>query len=127
MPPVSRLPDELLAYLREPRHVGEAAGGETHRGEARNAACRDHLVLSLRVEDGLVLSAGFKAHGCPATLGTGSAVTELLTGLPWDAALPEAARARFVERYGEPARLHRHALTLVTEALGAARADVRAG
>ncbi len=117
---VTRLPDELLQHLREPRHVGAAPGGETHRGEARNAACRDHLVLSLRVEDGVVASAGFKAHGCPAAIGTGSAAAQLLAGLPHDASLPEAARARFVERYGEPAALHRHALALVVEALGSA-------
>ena len=117
---MSRLPDALLQHLREPRHVGEAPGGETHRGEARNAACRDLLVFSLRVADGRVAAAGFKAHGCPATLGMASAATELLPGLAWDKQVAAAARVRFVEAYGEPAVMHRHALSLVTEALAAA-------
>ena len=54
-------------------------------------------------------------------LGTASACTELLPGMAAEAALPERLRARFVEAYGEPAALHRHALALVTEALAAAR------
>ena len=115
---MSRLPDALLAHLRDPRNVGQAPGGQTHRGEARNAACRDHLVLSLRVEGGQVVSAGFKAAGCPATLGMGSAVTELLPGLECGPGLAERLRSRFIDAYGEPAALHRHALAMVAEALG---------
>jgi nitrogen fixation NifU-like protein len=118
---MSRLPDELLAHLREPRHVGEPVGYEL-RGEARNAACRDHLVFYLRTEEGRIAEAGFRATGCPAVIGMGSAMTELLTGLALDVSLPEQARARYVERYGQPKVLHRHAMSLVTEALGDAKA-----
>jgi hypothetical protein len=66
-----------------------------------------------------VAAAGFRAHGCPAALGMASAAAALLAGLPLDAGLPAALRARFVEAFGEPAALHRHALALVTEALEA--------
>jgi nitrogen fixation NifU-like protein len=118
---VSRLPDALLQHLREPCHVGEPDGGASHRGEARNAACRDLLVIYLRVEDGCVAAAGFKATGCPAVLGMSSAATELLPGLAADETLEDRLRERFVAAYGEPASLHRHALGLVTEALAAAR------
>jgi len=120
---VNRLPERLLQHLREPRHVGEPAGGASHRGEARNAACRDLLVIFLRVEQGCVAAAGFKATGCPAALGTSSAATELLPGLAPDATLPERLRERFVEAYGEPAAMHRHALSLVMEAVEKAVRD----
>ena len=115
---MSRLPEALLEHLRAPRNVGPPEGaGEVRSGEARNAACRDHVVLYLaRGDDGRVAGAGFKAHGCPAALGMASAATELLPGLALDAGLPDALRARFVETFGEPAALHRHALALVTEA-----------
>ena len=66
---MSRLPDSLLQHLREPRHVGEPEGGASHRGQARNAACRDLLVIYLRVAEERVEAAGFKATGCPAVTG----------------------------------------------------------
>ena len=71
--------------------------------------------MFLRVEDGVVVAAGFKATGCPAVLGMSSAATELLPGLAADATLPDCLRGRLVEVYGEPAAMHRHALSLVTE------------
>lgn len=115
---MSRLPDALREHLLSPRNVGEPEGGCDHRGEALNGACRDHLVLYVGQDaNGLVQRAGFRARGCPAAMATASAVTELLPGLPVNDQLPQAAAARYVERYGEPAVLHRHALALVKEAL----------
>jgi nitrogen fixation protein NifU and related proteins len=117
MRPMNRLPEALLQHLRDPRHVGEPAGGATHRGEAQNPACRDLLVIFLRVEEGCVGAAGFQATGCPAALGMSSAATELLPGLVLGAGLPEQLRERFVEAYGEPEAMHRHALNLLMEAV----------
>jgi NifU-like protein len=115
---MSRLPDALRDHIISPRNAGEPQGGFDHRGEAVNGACRDHLVLYLvRDDEGGVARAGFRAKGCPAAMALGSAVTELLVGLPIDDALPEATLARYVDAFGEPAPLHRHALTLVKEAL----------
>jgi len=118
MRPMNRLPEALLQHLRDPRHVGEPVGGATHRGEARNPACRDLLVIFLHVEGGCVAGAGFQATGCPAALGMSSAATELLPGLAAEETLPERLRERFVEVYGEPEAMHRHALNLLMEAVG---------
>lgn len=118
MAPMSRLSQALREHIVSPRNVGEPEGGFEFRGEGLNGACRDHLVLYLGCDDeGRVARAGFRATGCPAAMAMGSAVTELLPGLPVDAALPEAATARLLDAFGEPAPLHRHALVLVTEAL----------
>ncbi len=100
--------------------MGPPDGGPSAKGEARNAACRDFLVLYLRQEAGQVAAAGFKATGCPAVMGMGSAATELLPGLAWGPGLAAELRQRFVERYGEPGALHRHALALVEEAVTSA-------
>jgi NifU-like protein len=115
---MSRLPDSLRDHVTSPRNAGEPAGGFDLKGEAVNGACRDHLVFYLsRDESGSVARAGFRARGCPAAMALGSAVTELLVGLPIDDALPDATVARYIDAFGEPAPLHRHALTLVQEAL----------
>lgn len=115
---MSRLPDALREHLVTPRNVGEPEGGFSHRGEALNGACRDHLVLYLAGdEQGQVARVGFRAKGCPAAMAMASAVTDLLVGLPLDGTLAQQATARLAQTYGEPSPLHRHALALVTEAL----------
>lgn len=119
---MSRLPEHLLDHLRNPRNVGEPSGEPIFRGEARNPACRDHLVLWFTVAGGAVTAAGFRAAGCPACLAYGSASTEVLVGLPAGPGLAAAAEAALTERHGPPPGLHRHALKLVAEALTAAAA-----
>jgi len=126
MPRMERLPDHLRGHFDAPRHVGEPEGGAHLRGEARNAACADHVVLYLRLgvptpgSISTVEAAGFRARGCPVAMATASAACEVLPGLTADAALPEALAARFEQRFGAPRPMHRHALSLVVEALRAA-------
>lgn len=114
---MSRLSDALRQHVLQPVGAGEPAGGHDHRGEARNAACRDHLVLYWAEDQGQVARAGFRARGCPATLAYGSVAAEALPGLPSGEGLAQRLRAAVVARYGEPAALHRHALALVDEAV----------
>lgn len=114
---MSRLSEDLRRHLSDPVGAGEPVGGHDRRGEARNAACRDHLVLYWAVEHERVARAGFRATGCPAVMAYGSVAVELLPGLPAGPGLPARLRAAIVERHGEPAALHRHALALVDEAL----------
>jgi NifU-like protein involved in Fe-S cluster formation len=113
-------PESLRRHFEAPGRVGEPEGGADRVAEARNAACGDHLVLYLRLRAGAVAAAGFRAQGCPATMATAAAACEALEGLPADAALPQALRARFVEDHGAPPPAHRHALALVMQALAAA-------
>ncbi|RKY16858.1 MAG: hypothetical protein DRQ55_17095 [Planctomycetota bacterium] len=115
---MTRLPDVLIDHIRNPRNVGRPDGERVFTGVATNAACRDHLVLYLLTDDeGAVARAGFKATGCPACLAMGSASTELVRGLAFEPGLPARAEAAWHEAFGEPAGLHRHALSLVREAL----------
>jgi NifU-like protein involved in Fe-S cluster formation len=118
---VRDFPQHLRRFFQQPACVGEPAGGADLCGEARNAACGDHLVLYLKLSDGTVEAAGFRAQGCPATLATAAAACEVLTGLPVDAALPDALVTRFVEAYATPQPAHRHALALVRTALADTR------
>jgi len=54
----------------------------THRARVENPACGDVLELSLRVTDGKVVEAAFKAKGCVPAMACASAVTTLLVGRP---------------------------------------------
>jgi nitrogen fixation NifU-like protein len=105
-------------HLANPRHAGELEDADAV-AELTNPVCGDRLRLSLRVRDGRVEAARFLAYGCPPTLACGSALSELLTGLP----LEEAARltrqdlARALG--GLPARKG-HAAALAVETLHAA-------
>ena len=116
------LPASLRAVFDASRHVGAPAGAQ-RRGEARNEACGDVVVIWLKVGAGdapRIEAAGFKAQGCPAALAAAAGACEVLAGLPADAGLGEALRAAFTARFGEPRAAHRHALALACAAAGGA-------
>jgi NifU-like protein involved in Fe-S cluster formation len=118
---VRDFPQHLSRLFHDPGRVGVPAGGADLQGEARNAACGDHLVLYLKLAEGTIAAAGFRAQGCPASMATAAAACEALEGLPAGSALPDQLEARFVEAFGAPRPAHRHALALVREALASAR------
>jgi nitrogen fixation NifU-like protein len=71
--------EKLLDHFRNPRCAGELdAPARTVRVE--NPGCGDVLQLSLRLENGFIREARFKAQGCPPTIACGSALAEWLQG-----------------------------------------------
>ncbi len=116
--PVDALPPPLRDHFDRPRHVGEPPGAQ-RRGEARNEACGDVVVVWLRVGGSppVVEAAGFKAQGCPASLAHASSACELLAGLPADGSLPRRLGEAHAAAFGPPRPAHRHALALVVEAV----------
>ena len=72
-------PEALLDHFQNPRNVGELAPPAI-TVEASNPACGDILRLSARIENGVVAEARFKVRGCTASIASGSALTEWLTG-----------------------------------------------
>jgi NifU-like protein involved in Fe-S cluster formation len=123
MPGMRDFPEALRAHFDAPHHVGEPPGGADLRGEARNPACGDHLVIYLACADGRVTAAGFRAQGCPAAMATASAACSVLEGQPADPALSDALEPLFTERFGEPRAAHRHALALCVAALQGALSE----
>ena len=119
------LPASLREVFDASRHVGAPAGAQ-RRGEARNEACGDVVVIWLRVGEGeagaqVVEAAGFKAQGCPAAMAAAAGACDVLPGLRADERLAEQLAAAFSARFGAPRAAHRHALTLVCEAASGAR------
>lgn len=115
---MSRLPESLCLTFAETRRAGRPPGDSHLRGEARNGACGDVVVLWLAAApDGHVTRAGFQAAGCPATLASAAAVCELLDGRRPVRGWELEVRADFERRFGAPAAAHAHGLALVIEAL----------
>jgi tRNA-specific 2-thiouridylase len=69
-------------HLSAPRGLG-ALAGSPHSGAAGGAACGDLVRVTVRVEDRLVVEAGFDAEGCGAARAAGSAVVDLVEGRPF--------------------------------------------
>ena len=66
---------EVLDHFRYPRHVGELA--EANRvAEVSNPVCGDAIKLWLRIEQGVVKEASFKAAGCVPAIACGSWLAE---------------------------------------------------
>jgi NifU-like protein involved in Fe-S cluster formation len=90
-----------------------------HLGRAENQACGDQLWLGLRVANGRVSAAGFRAHGCSSLLACAALVCEALAGMDL-----ERARAMDVEALaraaGGPPPRGLHATAVVARALRAA-------
>ena len=110
--------ETVLEHFRHPHNAGDLPEA-TAVVEVTNPVCGDILRLSLRVAEGRIVAARFKAQGCVPTIAASSVLTDLLEGK----SLAEA-RAISSEKISEalgglpPATLH--AAQLVSDALAAA-------
>jgi nitrogen fixation NifU-like protein len=72
--------EKLLDYFENPRCVGELSDADS-TAEVSNPACGDVMKLWVKVSEGKVVAASFKAQGCPAAIATSSFATEMLIGM----------------------------------------------
>lgn len=104
----------LRDFFSRCQYAGTAAD-PTARAEVENPVCGDHLVLTLRAENGRAAELRFLARGCVAAMGCAAAFTELLQGRP----LPELAafgKPELLAAVGGLEPASRHAAALVLEA-----------
>ena len=74
-------PDPVWQRFGEPRHAGDIpAGPGVYVAEAGSVASKSLLRLSLRVEQGRIVQARFKAYGCPSAIAVGQWLAESLDG-----------------------------------------------
>jgi nitrogen fixation protein NifU and related proteins len=71
--------EAFLDHFQNPRHVGELAPPAV-TVEISNPACGDILRLSVRFEEGRAAEVAYKVRGCTASIASGSALTEWMTG-----------------------------------------------
>ena len=69
----------VLAHFQNPHNSGELSDAAAVI-EVTNPVCGDVLKLSVRVEQGIITAARFKAQGCVASIAAASVLTDQLTG-----------------------------------------------
>lgn len=82
--------EKLLDYFQNPRCVGEIPDADSVV-EVTNPVCGDIMKLWVKVADGRIADAKFKAQGCSAAIATSSFATEMMIGM-------EIAKARKITK-----------------------------
>src|SRR5437762_2359499 len=70
---------QVIDHFEHPRNAGAMADADAE-AYVTNPVCGDSLRMFLRIEDGRVAKASFLSSGCPASIATSSAATELVAG-----------------------------------------------
>jgi NifU-like protein involved in Fe-S cluster formation len=68
-----------MDHFLNPRNTGEVPGA-THSAIFRNPVCGDTVLLTARVEGGVICEVRTKTFGCAAAIAASSALTEILKG-----------------------------------------------
>jgi nitrogen fixation NifU-like protein len=114
---------QLLDHFQNPRNAGEIAGADA-AAEIENPACGDVLRLTLKVSEGRITQAQFKAKGCVAAIACGSALTELVEGKTLNEA-KNLRRENISAAVGGLPQASTHAAQLAVDALSAALCDIK--
>ncbi len=69
----------LIDHFQSPRNAGAMVDADAE-AFVTNPVCGDSLRLFLKIEGGRIARASFLSSGCPASIATSSAATELLAG-----------------------------------------------
>lgn len=115
--------ERLLEHFQNPRNVGELPEPAIVV-EVENPACGDVLRLSALLDSGRVAQVQYKVRGCTASIGCGSALTEILLGLTIDE-LPAVDAARIGFAVGGLTPESKHAAVLCADAVTALRSRAR--
>ncbi len=98
--------EKLLDYFQNPRCVGEIPDAHAV-AEVSNPVCGDVIKLWVKVGNGRIEDAKFKAQGCSAAIATSSFATEMLIGMDI-ADARRITREQIVEALGglPPSKIH---------------------
>src|SRR5215467_1338697 len=72
--------EKLLDYFQNPRCVGEIPDAHAVV-EVSNPVCGDVMKLWVKLDNGRIQDAKFKAQGCSAAIATSSYATEMIIGM----------------------------------------------
>lgn len=106
---------EVIEHFQHPRNVGELADASV-TVTAENPACGDLMQLWLRVENGVITAATYKARGCATSIACGSFLTELIVGKPLEQAR-QVHRRQIVDALGGLTNETMHASHLAIDVL----------
>jgi nitrogen fixation NifU-like protein len=114
---------QLLDHFQNPRNAGEVANADA-TAEIENPVCGDILRLTLKISDGRIAGARFKAKGCVPAIACGSALTELIAGKTLSEAR-NLRREEIVAAVGGLPQASTHAAQLALNVLLAAVSQVK--
>lgn len=113
----------LIDHFERPRNPGAMADASAE-GYVVNPVCGDAMRLFLRIEEGRIVRASFLTSGCPASIATSSAATELVAGLTLEEA-EGLTREQFAEAVGGLPSSKVHCSVLAAQAIHVAAEDWR--
>ena|SRR5581483_2352900 len=113
---------QVLDHFQNPRNVGDLADASAS-AQVENPACGDVLRLSLRVDDGTITAASFRAKGCVPSIACASKLTEMLQGRTIDQAAALSREELAAELGGLPTA-STHAGQLAIDALRKALSSI---
>ncbi len=112
-------------HFMEPRNVGELERYDG-KGDGGDPGCGDWLVITIKVDAGVISDIGFQCRGCSSAIVTSSVTTELAKGKKVEEAALITAEMIEAEVGGLPEE-KRHCSLLGERALRAAIEDYRTG
>ena len=115
---------QLLDHFQNPRNAGDIGDADA-TAEIENPACGDILRLTLKISDGRIAQARFKAKGCVPAMACASALTELVSGSTLEETR-KLRRADIIATVGGLPPASTHAAQLAVDALSAALNRIKA-
>ncbi len=109
---------QVLDHFQNPRNAGELPDADVSV-QMENPACGDILKLALKVSDGRITAARFKAKGCVPAMACGSLLTEMVVGRSLEQ-VRRLRREQVVQALGALPKESMHASHLAMDVLTAA-------
>lgn len=111
----------VMNHFMNPKNVGDLEDADGV-GEVGAAACGDIMKISLKIKDGRIEQARFKAFGCGSAIASSSMATELIKGRTIEEAL-QFKNKEVVDALGGLPPVKIHCSVLAEEAIKAALED----
>jgi nitrogen fixation NifU-like protein len=109
---------QVLQQFQNTQHVGELPDANAYV-QVDNPGCGDVLQLAIKISQGHVTDAKFRARGCVAAIACGSQLVDMIMGKPL-AALQKFRREDLITALGGLPQTSTHASQLAIDALSAA-------
>lgn len=109
---------QVLDHFQNPRNAGELPDADV-TVQLENPACGDILKLALKVTEGVITAARFKAKGCVPAMACASLLTEMLVGRRVEQAR-QLQRVQLVKAIGGLPKESVHASHLAIDVLSSA-------
>ena len=114
---------QLLDHFQNPRYAGELPDADVSV-QLENPACGDILKLALKVSDGVITAARFKAKGCVPAMACASLITEMMVGRRVEQ-LRQLQREQLMKAIGGLPKESVHASYLAMDVLSAALKQIK--